>query len=577
MGCGNSSLYSESSPRRNFERLKLENGYAKRNSGGSKPISHKNGHKLLSSSSSVNANGGVVARGGEVEEKKDEDGNISKRFVEKKIGRDEFVDGWPKWLVDNIPLEGLDGLHPKSADSYEKLAKVGRGTYSNVYKARDKESGKIVALKKVRFDTSDSESIKFMAREITILRKLDHPNVIKLEGLATSRMQYSLYLVFDFMHSDLTRIITRPGETLTEPQIKCYMQQLLAGLQHCHEKGVMHRDIKPSNLFVDKRGVLKIGDFGLSISNVHKPKGPFTNRVVTLWYRAPELLLGSTDYGFGIDLWSAGCILAEMFFGRPIMRGRTEVEQLHMIFKLFGSPSEDYWKNLNLMTSYRPPQYYKPNYEEVFSDFPSSSLALLATLLDLHPARRGSAASALQSEFFKTPPLPCAPSALPVISKDEDEQSRSRKRRRPKMTKKDPKFQTSRVSNGQSRTAEKLKGDSEFSKEEKSMEPNMLSQEMGNGASSTSSGSKLFMNDGNTKAPLSPVFVSGPRTEGHPNALKNIKKYALLQATIIDMINPKEGNEFAQVRRSFSALDFRLDPDKLPNFYGMDEQLDYQI
>ena len=98
------------------------------------------------------------------------------------------------------------------------MLQVGQGTYSNVYKARDRDTGKIVALKKVRFDTSEPESVKFMAREITILRQLDHPNVVKLEGLATSRMQYSLYLVFDFMQSDLARVISRP-ERLTEPQV----------------------------------------------------------------------------------------------------------------------------------------------------------------------------------------------------------------------------------------------------------------------------------------------------------------------------------------------------------------------
>lgn len=97
---------------------------------------------------------------------------------------------------------------------------IGQGTYSNVYKARDRETGKLVALKKVRFDTSEPESIKFMAREIMILRELDHPNVVKLEGLATSRMQFSLYLVFDFMVSDLQRLITRPDGQLTEPQVK---------------------------------------------------------------------------------------------------------------------------------------------------------------------------------------------------------------------------------------------------------------------------------------------------------------------------------------------------------------------
>ena len=100
---------------------------------------------------------------------------------------------------------------------------VGQGTYSNVYKARDRDTGKIVALKKVRFDTSESESVRFMAREIMVLQKLDHPNVIKLEGLATSRMQYSLYLVFDFMQSDLSRIISRPEGRLTEPQVLIHM------------------------------------------------------------------------------------------------------------------------------------------------------------------------------------------------------------------------------------------------------------------------------------------------------------------------------------------------------------------
>ncbi|CAI0428599.1 unnamed protein product [Linum tenue] len=227
---------------------------------------------------------------------------------------------------------------------------IGHGTYSNVYKARDRDTGKIVALKKVRFDTSEPESIKFMAREITVLQKLDHLNIIKLEGIATSRMQYSLYLVFDYMLSDLTRIIARPDQRLTEPQVslslvKCYMNQLLLGLQHCHERGILHRDIKGSNLLIDRDGTLKIADFGLANFFVPKPKRPLTTRVVTLWYRAPELLLGATDYGVGIDLWSVGCLLAEMFVGRPIMPGRTEVRKLNFVG--FDSGPERTWAQIS--------------------------------------------------------------------------------------------------------------------------------------------------------------------------------------------------------------------------------------
>lgn len=153
--------------------------------------------------------------------------------------RSELVDVWPKWLTDNIPAQVLKDIVPKSSDSYIKIDKVklipiecfqarmlkllmfqiGAGTYSNVYKARDRATGETVALKKVRFDTSEAESIKFMAREIRFLQRLDHPNIIKLKGLATSRMQFSIYLVFEYMHSDLSRILSRPDERLTEPQV----------------------------------------------------------------------------------------------------------------------------------------------------------------------------------------------------------------------------------------------------------------------------------------------------------------------------------------------------------------------
>ncbi|XP_058758535.1 probable serine/threonine-protein kinase At1g54610 [Vicia villosa] len=366
-------------------------------------------HKVVVDSSSVAGKG---KRNGELKDSKKQ---LNKCF------EDEMVDGWPKWLVDNVPSHGLDGLVPKSAESYKMIDKVGQGTYSNVYKALDRDTGDIVALKKVRFNTSEPESIKFMAREIAILQRLDHPNIVKLKGLATSRMQYSIYLVFDFMPTDLSRIISRPDERLTEPQVKCYMHQLLSGLQHCHDRGILHRDIKGSNLLIDKTGMLQIADFGLANYYSINQDQPLTNRVVTLWYRAPELLLGSTDYGVGIDLWSAGCLLAEMFRGVPIMPGRTEVEQLHRIFRLCGTPSQEYWKKLKLSTTFIPPKSYRPSLVESFKDLPPSSLGLLCTLLALDPAFRGSASKALKNPFFFTSPLACDLSGLPAIYKGDDE------------------------------------------------------------------------------------------------------------------------------------------------------------
>uniref|UniRef100_A0A0E0IF20 [RNA-polymerase]-subunit kinase n=1 Tax=Oryza nivara TaxID=4536 RepID=A0A0E0IF20_ORYNI len=479
---------------------------------------------------------------------------------------DELVDGWPTWLLDNVPREALQGIVPKSADAYDKIAKARTCTAmppwpaslatlitakteslmaaaamdgcwcSNVYKARERGTGRVVALKKVRFDTSESESVRFMAREMMILRRLDHPNVIRLDGIATSRMHRSIYLVFDFMYSDLTRIICRPDHRLTEPQvgkmlatwieggvesgadevkrklstkaingrvekgavpdheveskpravavgrsgswfarprgtrrIKCYMQQLLSGLQHCHERGILHRDIKGSNLLIDRHGVLKIGDFGLA--NYYGRRRPLTSRVVTLWYRAPELLLGATDYGVGIDLWSAGCLLAEMFSGRPLMPGRTEIEQLSRIFTLCGSPPDDYWRKMRLPPTFRPPRTYKPSMVDKIAFLPPPALALLATLLALDPAARGTAAQALQSSFFSTPPLPCHLSELPVVYKEEDEVAASHDGRKPKLRERSHKRRDNKPkAEEQHKDKEQNLNSSPSNKEEKIME-----------------------------------------------------------------------------------------------------------
>ncbi|KAJ8452519.1 hypothetical protein Cgig2_000108 [Carnegiea gigantea] len=352
----------------------------------------------------------------------------------KHVQGEQVAAGWPSWL-SAVAGEAITGWIPRRADTFEKIDKIGQGTYSNVYKAKDSLTGKIVALKKVRFDNLEPESVKFMAREILILRRLDHPNIVKLEGLVTSRMSCSLYLVFEYMEHDLAGLAASPDIKFTEPQVKCYMHQLLSGLEHCHNCGVLHRDIKGSNLLLDNAGLLKIADFGLASFFDLNKKHPMTSRVVTLWYRAPELLLGATDYGVGIDLWSAGCILAELLAGRPIMPGRTEVEQLHKIYKLCGSPSDDYWKKSKLpnATLFKPREPYKRGIRETFKDFPPSALSLIDTLLAMDPAERKTATDALNSDvssslndFFNTEPFACDPSTLPKYAPTKEMDAKRR-------------------------------------------------------------------------------------------------------------------------------------------------------
>ncbi|XP_042436183.1 probable serine/threonine-protein kinase At1g54610 isoform X1 [Zingiber officinale] len=350
---------------------------------------------------------------------------------------------WPAWL-SAAAGDALDGWPPRSADSFQKIEKIGSGTYSNVYKARDLVTGRVVALKKVRVESVDSaESVGFMVREIVLLRRLDHPNVIRLEGLAVSRVPTSpsLYLIFDYMEHDLAGLTALPGFSFSESQVKFYMEQLFSGLEHCHSRGVLHRDLKCSNLLLTKEGILKIADFGLAISYDHNKVKPMTNRVVTLWYRPPELLLGATHYGFGVDLWSAGCILAELLTGKPILPARTEVEQLHRIFKLCGTPSEGYFERLNLQqkSSFRS---YERCLWETFSDLSPSAVALLDKLLSLDPLERGTATSVLNSDFFKTKPYACGPSSLQQYppSKEMDmHQRKSRHKRQQNINTKDGK------------------------------------------------------------------------------------------------------------------------------------------
>ncbi|XP_075474287.1 cyclin-dependent kinase C-1-like isoform X3 [Primulina tabacum] len=237
-----------------------------------------------------------------------------------------------------LNVEDSSSWGSRSVECFEKLEQIGEGTYGQVYMAKEKDTGEIVALKKIRMD-NEKEGFPITAiREIKILKKLEHENVIKLKEIVTSpgreavgqgnpdgsKYKGSIYMVFEYMDHDLTGLADRPGLRFSIEQIKCYMKQLLTGLHYCHVNQVLHRDIKGSNLLIDNQGNLKLADFGLArlFSNDHNAN--LTNRVITLWYRPPELLLGATKYGPSVDMWSVGCIFAELLHGKPILPGKNE-------------------------------------------------------------------------------------------------------------------------------------------------------------------------------------------------------------------------------------------------------------
>ncbi|KAI3953809.1 hypothetical protein MKW98_017633 [Papaver atlanticum] len=361
------------------------------------------------------------------EKPKVEDRSFRLRNLHRHVEGEQVAAGWPSWL-SAVAGEAIHGWIPLRAESFEKLEKIGQGTYSSVFRARELATGRMLALKKVRFDNFEPESVRFMSREIMILRKLDHPNVMKLEGLITSRLSTSVYLVFEYMEHDIAGLSSCPDIQFSESQVKCYMHQLLSGLEHCHSRGIMHRDIKGSNLLVSDDGVLKIADFGLanfvSVGHIQ----PLTSRVVTLWYRPPELLLGSTSYGQSVDLWSVGCLFAELLLGKPILKGRTEVEQLHKIFKLCGSPPDEYWKKFKLphATIFKPQNSNASCLSVTCKDLPTTALNLMQTLLSIEPYKRGTASAALKSKYFTTRPYACHASSLPKYPPNKEIDARTR-------------------------------------------------------------------------------------------------------------------------------------------------------
>ncbi|XP_057416218.1 cyclin-dependent kinase G-2 isoform X2 [Lotus japonicus] len=230
----------------------------------------------------------------------------------------------------------------RSVDEFERLNKIDEGTYGVVYRAKDKKTGEIVALKKVKMEKEKEGFPLTSLREINILLSFHHPYIVDVKEVVVGSSLDSIFMVMEYMEHDLKGLMESMKQPFSQSEVKCLMIQLLEGVKYLHDNWVLHRDLKTSNLLLNNRGELKICDFGLA-RQYGSPLKPYTHLVVTLWYRAPELLLGAKQYSTAIDMWSLGCIMAELLSKEPLFNGRTEFDQLDKIFRILGTPNESIW------------------------------------------------------------------------------------------------------------------------------------------------------------------------------------------------------------------------------------------
>ncbi|CAB3361123.1 Hypothetical predicted protein [Cloeon dipterum] len=312
---------------------------------------------------------------------------------------------------------------------YEIKKRIGKGAYGIVWKACERKSKKVVALKKIFDAFTNQTDAQRTYREIMFLKAFSgHPNVIRLLGVHSALNYKDIYLVFEYMDTDLHRVILSK-DILKDVHKRYIMYQLLKATLFLHSGNVIHRDQKPSNILIDTNCTCKIADFGLArslsqLSDTPVGHGDLTDYVATRWYRAPEILVGSTCYTKGIDMWSLGCILAEMLLEKPVFPGPSSIQQLQLISQTLPPPTKEDMKIFagtygSKLFSQKPPGKHA-TLDEILREAPSDAVDLVKKLLVLNPLKRLTAAEALKHDYvakfhaIDSEPVLCNPVTPPL-------------------------------------------------------------------------------------------------------------------------------------------------------------------
>ncbi|WOL16123.1 cyclin-dependent kinase G-2-like [Canna indica] len=324
----------------------------------------------------------------------------------------------------------------RSVDEFERLNKIDEGTYGVVYRAKDRKTGEVVALKKVKMEKEREGFPLTSLREINILLSFHNPSIVDVKEVVVGSSLDSIFMVMEYMEHDLKALMETMKQPFSQSEVKCLMLQLFSGVKYLHDNWVLHRDLKTSNLLLNNRGELKICDFGLA-RQYGSPLKPYTHLVVTLWYRAPELLLGAKEYSTAIDMWSLGCIMAELLAKEPLFSGKTEFDQLDKIFRILGTPNEKIWPGFSKLPGVKV-NFVKQPYNKLREKFPPTSFSgrptlseagfdLLNKLLTYDPEKRITAEAALNHHWFNEVPLPKSKEFMPTFPAQHAQDRRLRR------------------------------------------------------------------------------------------------------------------------------------------------------